>query len=452
MKLRTITWSRRSLISKLPAPSSSMCQPNKSKMSKQTLAPIVDRQQTKQTHAQQEEQTTKPLEQTTATDTTQPNHDLAKPKELDTTVTNAANALQDVKKRAKTGTGRPKRDHDTEDETSTIGSCPSTNSLASHGKLSSTSYGRWTREEHEGFLEGLKLHGREWKKVSEMIPTRTSAQIRSHAQKYFAKMAKEGLSSQGTSSDGSSGVAGVEYTSATFVKKIEMILKDPGNVEKEVEAKLNQLHNLHQKLLRRLEAKRAAAKERKERQAENNAARSLTATSDMQTLLDEAEAEMRVTKKLKLDNPNHRQHAGESRHVGPATAALARRLEEEANKSSPEHSSSDTSNCLQQMFASSKKASVSCNDLNEVCNGTSVMSKESANSLHSGVHASSAVITCGRDNSSYMSNEMIALEVLGGGGLSQSCSDLTAHAMAHQQHQGPVPQPQDSVNLKRKVV
>jgi len=80
------------------------------------------------------------------------------------------------------------------------------------------------------------------------------------------------------------------------------------------------------------------------------------------------------------------------------------------------------------------------------------MSKESANSLHSGVHASSAVITCGRDNSSYMSNEMIALEVLGGGGLSQSCSDLTAHAMAHQQHQGSVPQPQDAVNLKRKIV
>ncbi len=26
--------------------------------------------------------------------------------------------------------------------------------------------GRWTQEEHEAFLIGLKLHGREWKKVN----------------------------------------------------------------------------------------------------------------------------------------------------------------------------------------------------------------------------------------------------------------------------------------------
>jgi len=51
--------------------------------------------------------------------------------------------------------------------------------------------GRWTAEEHELFLEGLKMHGREWKKVAEKITTRTSAQIRSHAQKYFSKLAKE---------------------------------------------------------------------------------------------------------------------------------------------------------------------------------------------------------------------------------------------------------------------
>ena len=54
-----------------------------------------------------------------------------------------------------------------------------------------TSSGRWTREEHEQFLEGLKVYGREWKKVAQRIPTRTLAQIRSHAQKYFAKLARE---------------------------------------------------------------------------------------------------------------------------------------------------------------------------------------------------------------------------------------------------------------------
>ena len=53
-----------------------------------------------------------------------------------------------------------------------------------------TQSGRWTKEEHENFLVGLKLYGREWKKVAKHIKTRTSAQIRSHAQKYFAKLSK----------------------------------------------------------------------------------------------------------------------------------------------------------------------------------------------------------------------------------------------------------------------
>lgn len=56
---------------------------------------------------------------------------------------------------------------------------------------SQTTWGRWTAAEHRAFLEGLKIHGREWKKVATCIPTRTAAQIRSHAQKYFAKVSKE---------------------------------------------------------------------------------------------------------------------------------------------------------------------------------------------------------------------------------------------------------------------
>ena len=51
--------------------------------------------------------------------------------------------------------------------------------------------GRWTQKEHEDFLVGLELYGREWKKVASHISTRTSAQIRSHAQKYFAKINKD---------------------------------------------------------------------------------------------------------------------------------------------------------------------------------------------------------------------------------------------------------------------
>lgn len=48
--------------------------------------------------------------------------------------------------------------------------------------------GRWTRAEHEEFLRCLAIYGREWKKVSQRITTRTAAQIRSHAQKYFKKV------------------------------------------------------------------------------------------------------------------------------------------------------------------------------------------------------------------------------------------------------------------------
>ena len=48
--------------------------------------------------------------------------------------------------------------------------------------------GRWTAEEHDEFLKCLDIYGREWKKVAERITTRTAAQIRSHAQKYFKKI------------------------------------------------------------------------------------------------------------------------------------------------------------------------------------------------------------------------------------------------------------------------
>ena len=50
--------------------------------------------------------------------------------------------------------------------------------------------GRWTREEHQLFIKGLELHGKGWKRIAEMIKTRTVVQIRTHAQKYFLKLSK----------------------------------------------------------------------------------------------------------------------------------------------------------------------------------------------------------------------------------------------------------------------
>jgi SHAQKYF class myb-like DNA-binding protein len=50
--------------------------------------------------------------------------------------------------------------------------------------------GTWTAEEHEGFLRGYELYGNDWKRISqELVPTRSKAQLASHAQKYFQRAA-----------------------------------------------------------------------------------------------------------------------------------------------------------------------------------------------------------------------------------------------------------------------
>lgn len=70
-------------------------------------------------------------------------------------------------------------------------SASSIKSKTTHKAQAGMNGGRWTELEHQSFLAGLRLYGREWKKVASKIKTRTSAQIRSHAQKYFAKLARD---------------------------------------------------------------------------------------------------------------------------------------------------------------------------------------------------------------------------------------------------------------------
>ena len=41
--------------------------------------------------------------------------------------------------------------------------------------------GRWTDEEHAIFLDQLRLHNRDWKKISAAIPSRTIVQIRTQS-------------------------------------------------------------------------------------------------------------------------------------------------------------------------------------------------------------------------------------------------------------------------------
>ena len=53
--------------------------------------------------------------------------------------------------------------------------------------------GKWSEEEHERLLEGLHKYGNQWVKVCQYVQTRTAAQIRSHAQKHFAKLRQQEL-------------------------------------------------------------------------------------------------------------------------------------------------------------------------------------------------------------------------------------------------------------------
>lgn len=87
----------------------------------------------------------------------------------------------------------------------------STNNQGSQGENT----GRWTAEEHSLFLEGLELHGKGWKKIAGLIKSRTVVQIRTHAQKYFQKLAKAkqngedvGMSAGANGGNGHSSVLG----------------------------------------------------------------------------------------------------------------------------------------------------------------------------------------------------------------------------------------------------
>ena len=48
--------------------------------------------------------------------------------------------------------------------------------------------GRWSYEEHIKFIEAIIQYGKNWKSVQKYVGTRTSAQARSHAQKFFLKL------------------------------------------------------------------------------------------------------------------------------------------------------------------------------------------------------------------------------------------------------------------------
>lgn len=61
--------------------------------------------------------------------------------------------------------------------------------------------GRWTEDEHDRFLEGMKSYGRAWKAIAnEVVKTRTPEQVRIHAQKHYQKQEKQKRLSSGKQS------------------------------------------------------------------------------------------------------------------------------------------------------------------------------------------------------------------------------------------------------------
>ena len=121
--------------------------------------------------------------------------------------------------------------------------------------------GRWSAAEHAAFLQGLALYGREWKRVAADIPTRSASQVRSHAQKYFAKLQKEREEEwiNNANQHHSRAAAGVLPGAAdpplsdSVRREAARILAHPETVESEVRSTLQQLRERYKQLQRRLE-------------------------------------------------------------------------------------------------------------------------------------------------------------------------------------------------------
>ncbi|TMW68741.1 hypothetical protein Poli38472_006209 [Pythium oligandrum] len=61
--------------------------------------------------------------------------------------------------------------------------------------------GRWSADEHERFLAGFRIHGHKWKRVQQVVRTRSVTQVRTHAQKYLLKLAKMKAEKKGGDED-----------------------------------------------------------------------------------------------------------------------------------------------------------------------------------------------------------------------------------------------------------
>ena len=58
--------------------------------------------------------------------------------------------------------------------------------LSDNGATEEAQESPWDPQEHENFLIGVKIYGRNWKSVSKVVKTRTPEEVKHHAQKYLA--------------------------------------------------------------------------------------------------------------------------------------------------------------------------------------------------------------------------------------------------------------------------
>ena len=95
--------------------------------------------------------------------------------------------------------------------------------------------GRWNNEEHIRFIKGCLKFGNNWKKVEGYVKSRTSTQIRSHAQKFLIKLKRKyNINDQNFNDD--------KDTSNYIIKQED--IKDENN-KNDIENIINNLNNTH---------------------------------------------------------------------------------------------------------------------------------------------------------------------------------------------------------------
>jgi len=123
--------------------------------------------------------------------------------------------------------------------------------------------GRWSPDEHELFLKGLRKHARDWKAVNKFVPSRSLAQIRSHAQNYFKRITHptssnpsiSGAPDEGNAEEERSidlSIMGGRYEDVAFWRKVERMVKEPEKVEVEVRRLKEELETKRNELERRI--------------------------------------------------------------------------------------------------------------------------------------------------------------------------------------------------------